>query len=62
MRFKKHTSILLPQKMHFKKHALKFLPQKMHFKIAVTKIFFISAFINAVKGKTDINKSLIMHV
>ena len=37
------------------------LPHKMHFKIAIAKIFFISAFINAIKDKTDINKSLIMH-
>ena len=30
----------------------------MHFKIAITKIFFISASINTVTGKTIINKSL----
>ena len=30
----------------------------MHFKIAITKILFISASINAVTGKTIINKSL----
>ena len=29
----------------------------MHFKIAITKIFFISASINAVKDKTDTNKN-----
>ena len=70
----RNTSVLLPQKMKFKKtfqnrslkkrisktHA-KLLPQKMHFKMAITKIFFISASINAVRNKTDINKSLIMH-
>ena len=33
----------------------------MYFKVAITKIFFISASINAVKGKIDINKSLIMY-
>ena len=33
----------------------------MHFKIAITKIFFISASINAVKGKTGRDKNLIMH-
>ena len=54
-------SKLLPQKMHFKKHISKLLPQKMHFKITITKIVFISASINAVKGKIDINKSLIMY-
>ena len=34
----------------------------MNFKIAITKIFFIIAFINTVKGKTDKIKSLIMIV
>ena len=31
----------------------------MLIKIAVAKMFFISAFINAIKGKININKSLI---
>ena len=33
----------------------------MHYKIANTKIFFISASINDVKGKNGINKSLIVY-
>ena len=37
------------------------LPQKIHIKIAMKKIFFISAFINAVKEKTDRDKRLTMH-
>ena len=52
--------------MHFRStlskiHFLKLLPRKMNFKITVTKIFFISTHINAVKDKTDRDKSLIMH-
>ena len=43
---------IAPSKKCFsKKHILKLIPQKMHFKIAITKIFLISASINAVKGK-----------
>ena len=47
-----------------KTHA-KLLPQKhmpnCSLKKCITNIFFISASINAVKSKADINKSLIMH-
>ena len=45
----------------FQNRSFKLLPQKMHLKTALTKIFFISASINAVKDKISINKSLIMH-
>ena len=38
------------------------LSQKMNFKIAIAKIFLISASIIAVKGKNDMNKTLIMYV
>ena len=33
----------------------------MHFKTAIRRIFFISASINAVKGRIKIDKGLIMH-
>ena len=69
-----NASVLHPQKMHFKKafqnsllkNTCQIAPSKNVFqncyhKVAVTEIFFISASINAVKNKTDINKSLIIH-
>ena len=56
---KKQPLILIPQKKHFRK-TLQLLHQKMPLKIAIKKIFFISAFINVIKGKISINKSLIM--
>ena len=60
MHFKKSLQNCFLKKCISKAHA-KLLPQKMYFKTAITKIFFISASINAVKNKTDINKSLIIH-
>ena len=55
--FKKHTSILLPQNCSLKKCISINTFQNYFFKIVITKIFFISASINAVKGKIDTNKS-----
>ena len=58
---KKCISKLLFQKPHFKIALSKNAFQNCSFKIAITKIIFISASINAIKGKTGGDKSLIMH-
>ena len=61
----KITSILLPQnyslKNTFQKTRFKIAPSILHFKIFLTKIFFISASINAVKDRISIDKSLKVH-
>ena len=62
---KRHLNIGPSKKKALRKNILKLLPQKIYFKntcqIAITKIFFINAFINAVKSKTGISKCLIIY-
>ena len=53
----KYLSKIAPLKSAFEKHTWILLLQKMNFKVAITKIFFISASINAVKGKIDLTKA-----
>ena len=54
---KKRTSKFITQKIYLKKHILKLLTKKNAFQ----NLSFISAFINATKGRTEKNKSLIRH-
>ena len=55
-----HFKTTLSTKTHFNIVPSKLLPPKMHAKIATTKIFYISASINAVRGKINTIRLLLL--
>ena len=55
-----HFKTTLSTKTHFNIVPSKLLPPKMHAKIAITKIFYISASINAGRGKINTRLLLLL--
>ena len=55
-----HFKSTLSTKTHFNIVPSKLLPPKMHAKIAITKIFYISASINAGRGKINTRLLLLL--
>ena len=55
-----HFKTTLSTKTHFSIVPSKLLPPKMHAKIAITKIFYISASINAGRGKINTRLLLLL--
>ena len=55
-----HFKTTLSTKTHFNIVPSKLLPPKMHAEIAITKIFYINASINAVRGKINTIRLLLL--